>query len=74
MEAREIIRERLEVWVKGPVVKIDHPKTRAGVVCPVCKTHKTVGLVVCWECYRRHNLRYGNPEIDAILDKWERSI
>ena len=55
-------------------MEIDHPKTRAGVICPICEMSKAVNLVVCWACYHGHNLRNGNPRIDAILDKWEKEI
>ncbi len=55
-------------------IRIDHPKTRENTVCPVCKQFKTASLVICWKCYHGHNMRYGNPRIDAILDKWEAEI
>jgi hypothetical protein len=41
------------------------------MVCPLCDGTKSLGLVCCWECYRRHGLRYGNPEIERLLDAAE---
>ena len=52
-------------------IRIDHPKIRASMVCPACKGQKAVSLVVCWECYHKTQIRYGNPRIEAILDKIE---
>lgn len=25
---------------------------RAGVICPVCKKEKQIGLLMCWPCWR----------------------
>ena len=30
----------------------DNPCVRASVVCPVCRKHKDMGLVLCWPCHR----------------------
>jgi hypothetical protein len=52
----------------------DHPRVRASLICPVCEQAKDYGLVVCWPCYRKHGLRYGNPVVDDILDRIERLL
>lgn len=43
------------------MMELDFPKVRAQEVCPLCQATKEAGLLVCWPCYRQHELRYGNP-------------
>jgi hypothetical protein len=50
---------------------IDHLLTRNGAVCPLCQGPKDKGLVTCWGCYRRHDLRNGNAKAAAIIDDYE---
>lgn len=56
---------------------LDHPLTRNHVVCPLCGDAKDTGLLTCWPCYRRFNLKYGNPQAEAAIERmeqaWERN-
>jgi hypothetical protein len=38
---------------------IDYPNIRASEHCPMCGRDKDQGLLVCWPCYRLHNVRNG---------------
>lgn len=50
----------------------DYPEIRAGHTCPLCALHKERGLVVCWDCYRKHDFRNGeSPAITARLQRTE---
>ncbi len=42
---------------------IDHPYIRAQTVCSLCKGKKDTGLVICWPCYRRHDMRNGGDVV-----------
>ena len=53
-------------------MKIDNMNVRASTRCPLCECYKAVGLVVCWPCYRLHDLRNGNPEAEAKIDRANR--
>jgi hypothetical protein len=44
---------------------------RESNTCPLCKKIKTLGLITCWPCYRKHGLRNGNPEAEAVIAKAE---
>jgi len=48
---------------------IDNQNVRASNRCPLCEGHKDIGLVTCWPCYRRYDLRNGNPEAEAKIEK-----
>lgn len=52
----------------------DNPLIRAGTVCPLCDGPKNVGLVACWDCYRSQELKYGNPDAEALLDQREAEL
>ncbi len=52
-------------------IEIDHPKVRASENCPICRGNKDLMLVVCWHCYKEHGLKYGNPEIERIIEQAE---
>jgi hypothetical protein len=47
--------------------KPDFPLIRSGETCPVCSGRKDQGLVTCWDCYKRHDLRNGNSRIAKII-------
>jgi hypothetical protein len=49
----------------------DHPRLRAASIGCLCRREKQVSLVVCWECYRGHRFRLGNPYIEKLLDEAE---
>ena len=53
---------------------MDHPKLRDKDICMTCSQPKNVGLVVCWSCYRRLDLRNGNPEAERALDAMEAAL
>lgn len=42
-------------------------RVRSHPVCPLCYGVKGVGLLVCWRCYRLHQLRNGNPRAEAMI-------
>jgi hypothetical protein len=48
-------------------MELDFPQVRAQAVCPLCRGEKAVGLLVCWPCYRNHELRYGNPKAEEAI-------
>lgn len=49
------------------MLEIDLPNLRQSKVCVLCNAEKAAGLIVCWDCYRKHELRRGNPTIEARL-------
>ncbi len=51
------------------MIKLDNENVRASNRCPLCNGYKPVGLVACWPCYRLHDLRNGNPEAEAKIDR-----
>ncbi len=53
---------------------IDHPLVRASATCPICEGPKDSGLVICWPCYRKTNMRCGNQDVELLLDKSERLL
>lgn len=43
---------------------------RAVRTCPLCNGKKAAGLLVCWPCYRAHNLRNGmRPATQQIIEQ-----
>ncbi len=52
----------------------DHPHVRASHQCPLCHRTKNAGLVTCWECYHAHELKYGNPFAEDLIDKTEAKL
>ena len=50
---------------------LDHPNIRQSSYCPLCQLGKDTGMLVCWSCYRRHGMKYGNPDIECYLDNFE---
>lgn len=53
----------------------DYPLTRAGAFCPICLGDKAPGLLVCWPCYREHDMRFGDtPNVTALMDAFERVL
>jgi hypothetical protein len=57
-----------------PQIQIDHPNVRASVVCPLCQGVKDAGLVACWPCYRKNEMRYGNPAAELKIDQAEKRL
>lgn len=55
-------------------MQIDHPLLRQHSHCPLCHERKDQGLVTCWPCYRRHELKYGNARAEAIIDRAETGL
>lgn len=51
---------------------IDHPNIRNWTKCPFCLGNKDQGLVACWPCYRKHDLRNGGGQ--QTLDVTEKAI
>lgn len=53
----------------------DYPAIRATLICPLCLQDKDAGSLVCWNCYRENELRYGMPnDVHALLDQAERKL
>ena len=50
-------------------IKPDNENVRASNQCPLCEGEKETGLVVCWPCYRRYDLRNGNPEAENKIEE-----
>ena len=50
---------------------ISHPNIRNSQYCPLCGGIKSNDLVVCWPCYRYHDIRYGNVVIMGVIDQIE---
>jgi hypothetical protein len=54
---------------------MDYPHIRAHGVCPFCNGSKPQGLIACWPCFRRENLRQGeNGYQAAILETREQRL
>jgi len=53
---------------------LDHPLIRARRVCPACDKPKEPGLEVCWPCYRKYRMRYGNRAIEDALAQIEHQM
>ena len=53
---------------------IDHLNLRNSTVCPFCRNAKERGLVVCWQCYRAHNMRNGVQWCERLLDECEAEL
>jgi hypothetical protein len=62
-----------DVPVSGEcAVKDDHPLVRAAKHCLLCGDLKDPGTLVCWRCFRKHDLGNGNPEIEQRIDQAEK--
>ena len=46
---------------------LDYPRLRKSTECPLCKTPKDAGPIVCWPCYRATEMKYGNPAVERKL-------
>ena len=55
-------------------MELDYPKVRAQVLCPLCVGDKDEGLLVCWPCYRRYELRSGNEVVEQIIAQAENGL
>jgi hypothetical protein len=55
----------------------DSPSLRRLTTCPLCGGDKPRGLLVCFGCYRKHDMRNGNPAIERLLAglvEWDSGI
>ena len=50
---------------------MDYPKVRASKICPLCHQGKEQNLLVCWVCYHKHLMRYGNPTAERLISQAE---
>lgn len=48
-------------------MQMDFPLVRSSLICPLCRKNKEVGLVCCWHCYRKRDMRNGNKEAEALI-------
>lgn len=54
---------------------MDHKHIRRDSTCPLCVRDKDVGLLVCWHCYRRMNLRNGMIyAVAVVIDRREQEL
>jgi hypothetical protein len=53
------------------MMEVDFPLVRAQFLCPLCQGEKAAGLLVCWPCFRRCELKYGNPQAEAEIARYE---
>jgi hypothetical protein len=53
---------------------IDNPHIRRSLECPLCGNSKSTGLVVCWPCFRQHDMSNGNPMAEQVIAERERLI
>lgn len=53
---------------------MDYPHVRASTHCPLCQQEKDEGLLICWVCYRLHDLRSGNHEAEIMIKRAEESL
>ena len=53
---------------------LDHPHIRALLYCQACDNPKEPQHLLCWRCYRRHDMRYGNAAVEACLDEIEANL
>ena len=56
------------------MMEIDYPRVRAQAVCPLCQSVKESGLLVCWPCYRAHDLRHGNQAAENAIIQAETTL
>lgn len=56
------------------IPQLDYPLVRASAVCPLCRGAKDTGLVACWPCYRKDELKYGNPDADLKIAQAEEAL
>lgn len=56
-------------------MQIDYPLIRKECYCPLCNRPKAQGCVVCWGCYREHDMKYGEaPAVTHQLQKAEHAL
>lgn len=53
---------------------MDYPNVRASEMCPLCHEGKDRDSLVCWSCYRLHDLRYGNRNMEIIIESAEERL
>jgi len=46
----------------------DNPRVRASTTCPLCRGAKATGLIACWPCFRRWDMRHGNPNAERVIE------
>ncbi len=49
------------------MMKMDLPRVRSSLICPLCGSNKEVGTICCWRCYRERDMRRGNTEAEAVI-------
>ena len=47
---------------------------RFSLECPLCNGPKAISLVTCWACYRKHGLKYGNPQCEEVIEAREAEL
>lgn len=65
---RHHVTGAIERGEKLPIVEqLDWPVCRASLICPICELDKPKGLIMCWPCYRLHDVRYGISGQSRVL-------
>lgn len=52
----------------------DNPRTRWQTICPICNGFKDHGLIACWSCFRKHNMRNCNLLAEKVVADFERTL
>ena len=52
----------------------DFPLVRAQLRCPLCQGEKQSGALVCWPCYHRYEMRYGDDFAISIVASKENCL
>jgi hypothetical protein len=46
---------------------LDYQRVRAQCKCPLCGGIKDKGLIACWSCYRREDMRNGGNRVATVM-------
>ena len=55
-------------------MEMDYSSVRAHEICPLCQGAKENGLLVCWPCYRAHDLRYAHQAVEKVIGQAEETL
>jgi len=52
-------------------MKITEEKARKLTICPACGNNKDIGLIICWNCFKKPNgLKYSTLSFQEWIDKY----
>ena len=52
----------------------DNPFVRDCNVCPLCNGPKSIGLIACWPCFRKHDMRNGNRDAEERIAAYDEML